>query len=351
MDKHVALVAGASGVVGRGLVEHLATLDGWEVVGLARSAFDDLRGRARFLPVDLLDPDDCRAKLGSVGDVTHIFYAAYLAQPTEAKQATLNLAMLRNLVEVVEESAPGLRHISLMEGPKAYGCHFGPYKTPAKESDPRHLPPNFYYDQEDFLRDRQQSKAWTWSALRPSLVCGPGVGHPMNMSMAIAVYASICKELGVPLWFPGTSGAYSALFEATDSVHLARAAVWAATEPRCSGEVFNITNGDLFRWVHLWPKIAASFGLEPAPPMPLRLTEMMADKEPLWNGMVQKYGLRPYPYEQVVSWPFAEFVFRIEYDIISDTTKARRYGFHDVVDTEAMFDRMFLDLRARRYIP
>ena len=351
MPKQVALVAGASGVVGRGLVDHLSSLEGWEVIGLARSAFDDVPGRARLLSVDLLDPGDCRAKLGGQNEITHVFYAAYVEQPTEAKQAAVNAAMLRNLVEVVEQAAPGLEHISLMEGPKAYGCHFGPYKTPAKESDPRHLPPNFYYDQEDFLREHQRGRAWTWSALRPSLVCGRGVGHPMNLIMAIAVYASICKELGLPLWFPGTHAAYSALFEATDSAHLARAAVWAATEPRCSGEVFNITNGDLFRWVHLWPRIAASFELEPAPPMPLRLADMMADKGPLWDRMVQKYGLRPHPYDQIVSWPFAEFVFRIEYDIISDTTKARRFGFHDVVETDAMFDRMIRDLRSQRYIP
>ena len=31
-----------------------------------------------------------------------------------------------------------------------------------------------------------------------------GAGHPMNMIMVIAVYAVICRELGIPLWFPGT---------------------------------------------------------------------------------------------------------------------------------------------------
>jgi nucleoside-diphosphate-sugar epimerase len=351
MGNQVALVAGASGIVGRGLVEYLSGLDGWEVIGLARKAFDDASARAQFVAVDLLDPGDCRATLGVLSDVTHVFYAAYLEQPNESKQVTANGSMLRNLVEVVANAAPGLRHVSLMEGPKAYGCHFGPYKTPAKESDKRHMPPNFYYDQEDFLRERSRGKPWAWSALRPSLVCGPGIGHPMNLSMAVAVYASICKELGLPLWFPGTERAYTALFEATDTAHLARAAVWAATEPRCSGEVFNITNGDLFRWVHLWPRIAASFGLEPAPPMPLRLSEMMADKGPLWDEMVRKYGLRPHPYDQVVSWTFPEFVFRVEYDIISDMTKARLYGFHEVLDTEAMFDRMVRDLRSQRYIP
>jgi nucleoside-diphosphate-sugar epimerase len=344
------LVAGASGITGRGLVEHLASIGDWDLVGLARKAHDG-SGRVRFVAADLLDARDCVEKLGGLGQVTHLFYAAYQERPTEAEQVAVNGAMLRNLVTTIEAAAPNLRHVCLIEGVKAYGCQFGPYKTPAQETDPRHLPPNFYYDQEDFLKQRQRGKAWTWSALRPSLICGPGVGHPMNLVMAIAVYASIARELGVPLWFPGTRGAYTSLFEATDAVHLARAAVWAATEPRCANQIFNITNGDYFRWEHLWPRIAGFFGMEAAPPMPIRLTEMMADKGPLWDAMVKQYGLRPHRFEEIASWRFSEFVFRIEYDVISDTTKARRFGFHEVVETEAMFARLIADLREHRYIP
>ena len=46
---------------------------------------------------------------------------------------------------------------------------------------------------------------------------------------------------------------------------LARALVWAATEPRCANRAFNITNGDLVRWCHLWPGIAAALEVEPGP--------------------------------------------------------------------------------------
>ena len=67
--------------------------------------------------------------------------------------------------------------------------------------------------------------------------------------------------------------------------------------------------------------------------MPIRLTEMMADKGPLWDEMVKKYGLRPHRFEEIASWRFSEFVFRVDHDVISDITKARRYGFHEVVET------------------
>jgi hypothetical protein len=46
--------------------------------------------------------------------------------------------------------------------------------------------------------------------------------------------------------------------------------------------------------------------------MPIRLTEVMADKGPLWDGMVKKYRLRPHRFDEIVSWRFSEFVFRIE---------------------------------------
>jgi nucleoside-diphosphate-sugar epimerase len=350
MAEKVALVAGASGVTGGALLEHFNGRDGWRAIGLS-SRMPERVDPARYVAMDLLDPDDCARKANRLAEVTHLFFTAYREQPSEASQAATNGAMLRNLVSVLEAAAPGLRHVNLMEGTKAYGCHFGPFKTPARETDPRHLPPNFYYDQEDFLFARSRGKPWSWSALRPDLIMGPGEGHPMNLLMVIAVYAAICKEIGVPLAFPGTRGAYAALFDATDATHLSRAAEWAASEPACAGEIFNITNGDLFRWEHLWPRIAAMFDLQPGPPTPLDLAAMMADKGALWEAMIAKYGLRPISLGDLVSWGFGQFVFRIEYDVFADTTKARRFGFHEVVETESMFDRMFRELRRRKLIP
>jgi nucleoside-diphosphate-sugar epimerase len=350
MPDKVALVAGASGVTGRAILEHLDTCEDWRAYGLA-SRMPDGADPKRFLAINLLDPDDCARKARELASVTHLFFAAYRQEPTEAGQVATNGAMLRNLLTALESAAPNLRHVNLIEGTKAYGCHYGPFKTPAKETDARHLPPNFYFEQEDILIAASRGKEWTWSALRPDLIMGWGEGYPMNMLMVIAVYAAICREMDVPLAFPGTRGAYTALFDATDSTHLAKAAVWASENPKCAGEIFNITNGDLFRWEHLWPRIAKMFEMEPAGPMPLPLGAMMADKGPVWEGMIAKYGLRKTPLEKLVSWAFGEFVFRIEYDVFADTTKARRFGFHEVVETEEMFGRMIGELRGRKVIP
>jgi nucleoside-diphosphate-sugar epimerase len=345
-----ALVVGAQGVIGRNLANHLAALGDWEVIGLSRRS-GETGGPIRSIAVDLLEPADARAKLGGLTDVTHIFYAAYQERPSWAELVAPNLAMLVNVIDAVEPAAQNLRHVSLMQGYKVYGAHLGPFKTPARETDAGHMPPEFNVDQQVFLEDRQKGKAWSWSAIRPSVVCGFALGNPMNLAMVIAVYAAISRELGLPLRFPGKPGAYNSLIEMTDAGLLARATTWAATDERCANQAFNINNGDLFRWSEMWPKIARFFDMAVAPPLPMPLAAVMADKAPLWKTMVERHALAPTPYKDVSSWGFGDFVFSWDYDMFADGSKARRFGFHEHVETEAMFMRIFEDFRRRRIIP
>ena len=349
-SQKTALVVGANGVIGRNLIEHLSTLQGWDIVGVSRRGGDSTN-RVRYISADLLDREDTIAKLSSLTEVTHIFYAAYQDRPTWAELVAPNLAKLVHVVEAIEPVAANLQHVSLMQGYKVYGAHLGPFKTPARETDANHMPPEFNIDQQNFLEERQQGKAWTWSALRPSVVSGFALGNPMNLAMVIAVYASISKELGIPLRFPGKPGAYHSLLEMTDADLLAKATVWAATDERCANQAFNITNGDLFRWNELWPKIAKYFGMETAPPLQMNLETVMADKEPVWNRMVELHGLAEHSYQEVSSWKFGDFVFSWDYDFFADGSKARRFGFHEYVDTEAMFMNIFDELRRRKVIP
>lgn len=342
--RKIALVVGANGVIGRNLIDHLAALPDWDVIGLSRRGGEP-SGRVKYVAVDLLNKDDINEKISSFTEVTHIFYAAYQDRPTWAELVPPNLAMLVNIVDAIEPIAPNLKHVSLMQGYKVYGAHLGPFKTPARETDAHHMPPEFNVDQQNYLEQRQKGKSWTWSALRPSVVCGFSLGNPMNLAMVIAIYASISKELGLPLRFPGKPGAYSSLLEMTDAGLLAKATVWAATDASCANQAFNITNGDLFRWNELWPKIARYFGLETAPPLQMSLDVVMDDKEELWNTMVEKHELARHSYSDVSSWRFGDFVFSWDYDFFADGSKARRFGFHEYIDTEAMFMNIFDDFR------
>ena len=349
-EMRTALVVGATGVVGRNLARHLIETGSWKVIAVSRRA-PDFEGDYAHLPIDLMDAKDCRAKLADHPEITHAFFAAYVERPSWAEMVEPNLTMLVNLVEALEETAPALEHVHVMHGTKWYGNHLGPFKTPAKESDPGHIPPNFYYDQQTWIAERQNGKSWSWSTARPHAICGFATGNPMNLAMVVAVYASISKELGLPLRHPGSRANAAALYQTTDTGLLSRAVEWMATTPACANEPFNITNGEVFRWEDMWPAIARYFEMETAPPQKISLQEMMADKDQLWERMVAKYGLQPIPFKDLVGWAYGDFVFTPEFDIISSTTKARKFGFHEVQDSEEMFVNIFDRLRADRVIP
>ncbi len=351
--RKAAVVVGAQGVIGRYIVEKLSSLPDWRVVGLSRRRGED-GPRQRHIQVDLLlDADQARAKLSGLADATHVFYAAF--QPGSgpaadyAKNIAANRDMLVNSLSAIEAAAPGLERVVLVTGTKYYGSHLGPFKTPAREDDPRHAGANYYFDQIDWLSGFQKGKRWNWTELRPQTLCGFAPGTAMSIVPVIAVYAAIMKELGRPLAFPGT--AWETLYQVTESSHLANAALWAATGPRCANQAYNITNGDYFRWRHLWPKIAAAFGMPAAEPQPLSLIWFMADKAPLWDAMTSKHGLKPYRFDEVVAWPFGDYVFNCNWDVMTNVTKSRQHGFHDVVDSEEMFVRLLSRFRAERIVP
>ena len=349
-DKNVVVVAGANGVSGRAAAKHWATIPDTRVLGLSRRTMPLPEG-VEGISVDLLDVEDVRRKLSAITDVTHIVFGAYVEKRDPAERTAVNVALVKNLLDVVEASSPSLRHVTLYQGSKAYGADLGPFKTPAREEDPRLMPPNFYYDQEDLLRARRIGKAWHWTVLRPEGTTGFGLGNPMNVGMSIAIYAVISKELGLPLRFPGTEKSYRILYNITSAEILAQATAWAGQAESARNEIFNIANGDYFRWQHVWPQIAEMFGMAVADPIPTPLASYMSDKGALWDAIVRKYNLRPISYEQVSAWPFADVVLGLEYDTILSTIKARRAGFHECIGTREMFANLFAELRRERVIP
>lgn len=354
MSRKTAVVVGALGVIGRYIVEKLATLPDWEVVGLSRRKGED-HGNVRYIPVDLLDKADVAAKLSGLKTATHVFYAAFQASGTQAadyaRGIDANRDMLANAVTAIDAASKGLERVVLVTGTKYYGSHLGPFRTPAKEDDPRHMPPDYYFDQIDWLVAAQRGKRWHWTELRPQTLCGFAPGTPMSIVPVIAVYASISKALGLPLRFPGKPGAWKAIYQVTESTHMAEAALWGALEPRAANQAYNITNGDYFRWMNLWPRIAEVFEMPVAEPQTISLVAHMSDKAPVWDALAKKHGLQPYAYDKVVAWPFGDYVFGCEYDVMTSTTKCRQHGFHAVVDSEDMFVRLLRQFRSEKIVP
>lgn len=346
----VALIAGATGAAASRLVELLAS-EGWVVFALCRSRRPASQKAVTFVPVDLMDPVAVASVVADLPAVTHVVYSARAKHGEGGSESVVeNVAMLRHVLDAATAHS-SLRHIHLVEGGKWYGQHLGPYTTPAREDDPRHLPPNFYYDQEDLLRARQADQCWTWSASRPNVIVDFAPGRPRNIISIVGAYAAICRELALPLDFPGEPKQFSALTEITDATHFARAVRHIMTTPACANAAFNVTNGDVFRWQHLWPRIADAFGLQGGVVRPFSLAEAMRDRNALWQSMVAKHRLRPDRLEEIALWSFADALFRQTFDVVSSTTRLRRAGFSDIIDSEEQFLTLLARYRDARVLP
>jgi nucleoside-diphosphate-sugar epimerase len=239
--------------------------------------------------------------------------------------------------------------VVIYEGAKAYGALLGPMRTPSKESDPRVPGPLYYFDLEDLLFERGAADGFTTAFLRPDFILGIGFGGYTNLLHTCAIYATICKLTGLPLYFPGGKHGHDALFQMTDARLLGRASIWAAVDAERKDDIFNITNGDLFRWGNAWPRIAAYFGLAPERPINLNMATFMADKAPLWNKLAEEQNLAV-RFEDLMDWRFGG-ILGISGEIHSSTIKARKAGFQDCLDTEDRLIELFDEMRARRLIP
>jgi nucleoside-diphosphate-sugar epimerase len=347
--KH-ALVVGASGLVGTNFLRHLSRHEDWETTSLSRRP-PDAGMATRHVSLDLLDRAACIDVLASLRDITHVFYLSRAVEDRYTIKVAPNVEMLQNLLDGLDGANGRLQHVQLMHGLKWYGSHLGPFRTPAKESHPRPVIANFYYDQYDFIVERQRGKGWTWSTLRPHFVCGVAIDSPSNIMSAICAYATVLKEMGQTLSFPGPVGNFNAAFTYTSVDLLAQAMLWAATDPRCANDSFNIVNGDYFRWRDLWPNIAAQYAMEVGPVRPIKLAEFMKDKEPIWLAAVARHGLQPNRLTNVADWHFADTVFGATWDQTASGVKAHQHGFPGMVDTEMMMADIVGEYRRHRIFP
>jgi nucleoside-diphosphate-sugar epimerase len=345
-----ALVLGVEGITGSYLREELLK-EGWTVVGVSRRGSSFEHTNYSHVSVDLLDREATFSLLQEHDDLTHLYFCAFVWSEDKISEAERNLALLVNGVEAAETASPGLQHVCLYEGGKWYGCHVHPFKTPAYEDDARVMPPIFYYDQQDYLQSRQQDASWTWSALRPEGVGGVSIATPHNFIQVALVYAVICKELGIPLRFPGIPECRDALYEMTDARLLSRAAIFVSTKEHCHGEAFNVTNGDQFRWNQMFPFIADLLKMEYGGTQTMQLTEMMADKGPVWESIVAKYDLTPYRLDELAFWPAGDGIFRQAWDNVRSIIKLRQSGFDECIDSRTMVADIAEELMQRRIIP
>jgi len=360
MTKKV-LVLGASGVVGYSALERFLD-DGCEVISVSRRKPEISSGKSfKHFSVDLRDDEQSREVFSKLSDVTHVVYAALFEKPgliegwKAQDQMDTNLQMMKNVFEPLCAVAKNLKHVTTLQGTKAYGIHLHPMPIPAKEKAPRDDHPNFYWLQEDYIKEKSAEFGFDFTILRPQLIIGAPHGVAMNLAPVIGAYAAICAEEGSSCGFPGGP---SYVWEAVDARLVAQVISWAGESEAAAGQHFNVTNGDVFEWRNLWPAMMKTLGVDVGEDSPRSIAEFMHEKGDVWAAIVKKHNLKSVTLEDIVgeSQYYADFCFAYGLEsppppAFVSAIKLRQAGFTEVMDTEQTFTDWLEFLMERDVLP
>lgn len=220
-----AIITGANGISGQHMLRILSQAPRrWrKIFCLSRRPPympGGLPSNAEHVALDFLKgPDEIAATLKRNGvQADYIFFFAYLQPPpidgaalwSDAKEmCRVNSLLLDNFLGALKIAAIKPKRFMLQTGAKNYGVHLGLTKVPQEESDPRvELEPNFYYPQEDSLFRYCQEEGVGWNVLMPCAILGAVPDAAMNIAFPLAVYATVCAELKLPLEWPSDINAW-----------------------------------------------------------------------------------------------------------------------------------------------
>ncbi|KAL9026122.1 MAG: hypothetical protein Q9180_007535, partial [Flavoplaca navasiana] len=357
----------ASGILGREIVGALGKdSETWQTVqALSRSQKESYPPNVKHDFIDLTGDAKSMAKQLQGIQVDYVFFAAYLQKDTEQENWDVNGKTRIKITGTMNK----LKRVILTTGAKQYGVHLGPPKQPMEESDPWIEGPA-----EDFGRQSKR-RSMDWVVTYPNDVIGVAKGNFMNLATSIGIYAAISKEIDGQLVFPGSETFYTCFDCFTYSRLHAQLNLWAAMEPRCSSQAFNVINGDTESWQNLWPKMAKRFGckvpanqfdlpvekgtgsimdLAPEPPTAETAAErglqgkvapgkveqrinlikwsQRPDVKKAWERLAAREGLEKDGLEKA-TWGFLGFVLGRNYNIVQSMSKARRLGWNGYIDT------------------
>ncbi|KAL8707212.1 MAG: hypothetical protein Q9220_007706 [cf. Caloplaca sp. 1 TL-2023] len=268
--KH-ALVFGASGLIGWGVVDQL--LSNYptkstfaQITALINRPLDiedaywpdDLPGRPELqlvTGVNLVESTVdsmtklLQTKVKDIESVTHVFYFVYKS-----------------------EQAPE-------EEVREYGIYIpGGIFTPPYEESMGPLPEaaqnTIHYPAfRQILKDASAGRRWSWCDIRPDAVIGfaPN-GSTFNLTAHWATYLSLYARVegkGAKIPFPGTMQGYTSRYNEASAEIIAKCAIWAGIHPtETGGQEFNIADQARPESMQQrWPALAAYFGLEGTAPV------------------------------------------------------------------------------------
>jgi nucleoside-diphosphate-sugar epimerase len=233
----VALITGATGLVGSHIAEHLIA-DGWTVRGLVRTAAGAATLRELGVEPVIGDVLDARAFAQAAAGADAIFHAAAAITPNGGWEIfrRLNVDGTRNAIAAAEHSGARLLHVSSVAvyGPR--GRYAGGGNKTGEDMVLPPLPARAHY-----ARSKRESEAlvleahaagriWA-SAVRPSVVYG------RRDRQFVPRLARVLQRGVMPL-----IGGGRAIFAVIDATNVAQGSVLAATRDIAGGRVYNLAN-------------------------------------------------------------------------------------------------------------
>ncbi|CAF4781111.1 unnamed protein product [Rotaria sp. Silwood1] len=366
---HVACIWGANGISGTAMVDLLIekSSNEWShIICISRRPFQlDIKDdRIDFISIDILTAtvDEIVNELEKVNGrtITDVFHYTYIEKKDEDELDKINKILLEKALEAcVKIANKTIQTFSLQTGYKYYGVHKSNEdlaELPFIEDAPRHKGSNFYFTQEDLLKDYALKHEWKYIITRPSIIIGLAKGNFMNFAVTIALYATIQKELGQPLLFPGNRKAWNRISDHSTASNNARFQLWTVLNKNIRNETFNIANGDLVRYRDLWPKIESYFNIPHHEQIlnenevQIKLAEYMPKNKDVWIRIAQRENLDEKAFDYA-TWAFADGSLKSPNDRHGDLSKARRFGWTIEVDTFDGYIQCFDRLKQLKVIP
>ncbi|KAE8372124.1 hypothetical protein BDV26DRAFT_302213 [Aspergillus bertholletiae] len=374
----VALITGVNGITGSAILDHLVkytTQQEWKrIIITSRSplTLDIQDPRVEFLALDFSKPTDVLAQDMSplCAEVTHAYFSSYVHKDDFTELNEANRSLFENFLEaLLAVAAANLQNCTLQTGGKYYNVHLRPVPSPAREDQPRLVPAdqNFYYHQEDFLREKQRGATWSWNVIRPEAIIGYAVKpNGMNEALTLALYFLVCKKLGVEARMPTNWNYWNGVDDISDARLIADLSIFTSTQPQCVNQSFNVTNGDYFSWRYLWPRLAEYFGASASPDQTFSQKALMPgallqetsleswarDKRGVWEQLCDEAG-KPQAKNtfQAGTWAFQDWVFRRTWSATLSINKARKFGWTGHMDSYDSFIDAFEKFRELGQIP
>ncbi|KAJ9650312.1 hypothetical protein H2198_010378 [Neophaeococcomyces mojaviensis] len=280
-----AIITGANGISGHYMLRVLSqSPERWtKIYCLSRRPpyiAGGLPDNAEHITCDFLkSPDEIGEVLkGNLkgGENVHVFFFAYLQPPPKEgkglwsdahEMVRVNSLLLDNFIGGLKAAGIQPRKFMLQTGAKNYGGHHGPTKVPQEETDPRVEildEPNFYYPQEDSVWKycTESNGQSTWNICMPGPILGAVPDAAMNAAFPLAVYATVCKELGEPLRWPGDAKAWQMECSMSSAMMNAYMEEWAVLSSRATNQKFNTCDSSTFAWEGFWPRLAGWYGID-----------------------------------------------------------------------------------------